>query len=200
MESPRSSRRAVVALVAVLTAFIMALGFIVAGSLAPRRLVEFSLTVHVPRSAIPDSLVWDTVTVDAAAEDRWRFFDFATGVPVEPPNTVGWDLAFSRFRVVPADAALDLGPVAFATVHWAPSEGFIATAYESDTTNAAMSRWYRYDFFSHLLRPNGHVYVVRTSDGHYAKLEFLSYYCIGTLPGCITFRYAYQGNGSRRFD
>ena len=200
MESPRPSRRAVVTLVAVFTASIMALGFIVASSLAPRRVVEFSLTVHVPRSAIPDSLVWDTVTVDAADENRWRFFDFATGVPVEPPDTAGWDLAFSRFRVFPADAALDLGPVAFATVHSAPSEGFIATAYESDTTNAAMSRWYTYDFFSHLLQPNGHVYVVRTGDGHYAKLKFLSYYCIGTSPGCITFRYAYQGNSSRRFD
>jgi hypothetical protein len=37
---------------------------------------------------------------------------------------------------------------------------------------------------------------VRTTDGRYAKLEILGYYCPGGQPGCLTFRYVFQGDGS----
>ena len=40
--------------------------------------------------------------------------------------------------------------------------------------------------------------VVRTADGHYAKFELLNYYCMGVGTACVTFRYAYQGDGTRR--
>ena len=40
-------------------------------------------------------------------------------------------------------------------------------------------------------------YAVRTADGHYAKLEIMSYYCAVVGTACVTFRYAYQGDGSR---
>ena len=36
-----------------------------------------------------------------------------------------------------------------------------------------------------------------TADGRYAKLQLLSYYCPGARPGCLTFRYVYQGAGGR---
>jgi len=31
-----------------------------------------------------------------------------------------------------------------------------------------------------------------------AKIELLSYYCARGEPGCVTFRYVYQGDGSAR--
>ena len=51
--------------------------------------------------------------------------------------------------------------------------------------------------FSHLLTSKHHVYGVRTAGGKYAKLELLAYYCRDVGTACITFRYAYQGNGTR---
>jgi len=51
---------------------------------------------------------------------------------------------------------------------------------------------------SHLLTSKHHVYGVRTPPGKYAKLELLAYYCRDAGTACITFRYAYQGNGTRR--
>ena len=38
--------------------------------------------------------------------------------------------------------------------------------------------------------------TVRTADGRYAKLEILGYYCPGAHPGCLTFRYVFQGDGT----
>jgi hypothetical protein len=42
------------------------------------------------------------------------------------------------------------------------------------------------------------VWAVRTADGRYAKLEMVGYYCPGPQPGCPTFRYVYQGDGTTR--
>jgi hypothetical protein len=44
------------------------------------------------------------------------------------------------------------------------------------------------------------VYAVRTADGRFAKLQVISYYCTGAIPGCLTFRYVYQGAGGPRFE
>ncbi|OGU10107.1 MAG: hypothetical protein A2W29_05995 [Gemmatimonadetes bacterium RBG_16_66_8] len=73
----------------------------------------------------------------------------------------------------------------------------MATVAGRDTANAAIARWYRYSFITHLLSPGDRVYVVRTVSGRFAKIQFLGYYCPGTAPGCVTVRYAYQPNGSR---
>jgi hypothetical protein len=51
-----------------------------------------------------------------------------------------------------------------------------------------------------VLTPKPHVWAVRTADGRYAKLEMLGYYCPGAQPGCPTFRYVYQGDGSTAVD
>ncbi len=42
------------------------------------------------------------------------------------------------------------------------------------------------------------MYAIRTADGRYAKVEIVGYYCPGAEPGCLTLRYVYQGDGSRR--
>ncbi|MFQ5551232.1 MAG: HmuY family protein, partial [Gemmatimonadales bacterium] len=79
----------------------------------------------------------------------------------------------------------------FSTVTRAPAGGY-AAASEVDPL-ATPIRWYRYSMITHLLKPSGAVFVVRTTQGNYAKLELLSYYCTEMRPGCITLRYAYQG-------
>jgi hypothetical protein len=60
-----------------------------------------------------------------------------------------------------------------------------------------VGKWYEYNYLTHLLRSKEHVYALRTGSGRYAKLQILTYYCASVGTGCVTFRYAYQGNGER---
>lgn len=145
-----------------------------------------------------------TVTLDASA--AWVYFSFATGSTVRTPGPTDWDIAFRRFHVMVnggagfagKGAVADLGAIDFHGAVEAPESGWVDRAAR-DSTNAAIARWYDYGFTSHLLTPRRRVYAIRTADGRYARLRFLSYYCEGGHPGCVTFEYLYQGNGSRDF-
>lgn len=167
--------------------------------------VAYAPTSPEPRPA-GDSLVGPVrVTVDASDPDRWVYFDFSVGATVEAPGPLGWDLAFRRFNVMAnggagfrgrggaraLDAAVldSVGPV--------PASGYRAATSPRDSVNPALDRWYDYGFTSHLLTPRPTVYAVRTADGRYAGIRFLSYYCPGAAPGCMTFEYIYQGDGTR---
>ncbi len=118
---------------------------------------------------------------------------------MHPPDSVGWDLALRRSNVFVSGGALDLGVRTFDEVTAAPASGYMKTSFGRDTVNSVLDRWYKYSFISHRLSPNSHIYVVQTRDGHFAKIEFLSYYCTGMVSGCITFRYTYDERGGARF-
>ena len=80
-----------------------------------------------------------------------------------------------------------------------PDAGYQATEGDAEPRNPALAAWYSYSYFSHVLTPKPRVWAVRSADGRYAKVEFISYYCPNLQPGCVTFRYVYQGDGSRQF-
>jgi hypothetical protein len=143
------------------------------------------------RTDEPSSRRVDTITIDARDPDRWRFFAFDRGL-LEAPDTAGWDLAVRRFRVITSGAAAALRGT-LDTVAQAPDTGYEPTVFARDTVNPVLGRWYRYGFFSHLLRPEPRVYAIRLRDGRAALLEFLSYYCPGPGPGCVTLRYKEVG-------
>lgn len=178
--------------------FLLVIAYLVAASFAPKSVQVFQLADRPARAAPPEEIVRDTLTVDARDETRWRYVSLATGGSVGPADR--WDLAIRRFTIVPSDAAIDLGAVQFEEVRDAPRGPWTPTAFAPDTANAALRRWYRYGFFSHLLTPAGNVYAIRTADRRYAKIEILSYYCPGPIAGCLTFRYAYQPDGTVRLD
>lgn len=138
----------------------------------------------------------DTVTVDAGAEHRWRFFDFERGLLADPPDTAGWDIAFQRFRIIPSGEIANLGPSAFDSVRVAPDTGYVRSHFGRDTVNTATARWYTYSYFSHLLTPKDDVFVLRTREGHFVKLQIVGYYCPGPTPGCLTFRYGWMGSAA----
>jgi hypothetical protein len=135
-------------------------------------------------------------TVDATAADAWRQFSFRHGSVVDG----GGDLLFKRYAVVAGLGAAirDLGEVGFDTVRAVPADGYLANEGAAEPRNPAIAAWYQYGFFTHVLTPRPRVWAVRTADGHYAKLEMVGYYCPGPQPGCPTFRYVYQGDGSLR--
>jgi hypothetical protein len=171
--------------------FLAAIAYLVASSLAKPHVTSFAPTPLSHARPAGDGPREDTVTVDASDSRAWRFFDFTRGNILVPPDTAGWDLAIRRYHVIAHDAIADLGKTTFGHVSRAPSHGYTANSVGRDTTNAAIAHWYRYSFLTHRLEPGGHVYVVRTRAGGYAKMEILSYYCTGTEPepGCVTFRY-----------
>lgn len=167
----------------------------------------FPPTPASPRE-VGTELVRGRVTLDATDPGAWVYFDFSRASRVQDPDPAGWDLAFQRFQVrvnggpgfAGQGAAVDLGDVTFDSVATAPQSGWLTAPGGRDSANPALDRWYDYSFTSHLLTPRPATYAIRTADGRYAKLRFLSYYCPDATPGCITFDYAYQGDGSRGFE
>jgi hypothetical protein len=144
-------------------------------------------------------------TVDASSPDRWVFFDFSRGSVVPRGDPLAWDLAFQRFHIIanggngfPGKGGIrDLGEVAFDSIAELPADGYVRTEPRSDSTNPAIARWYTFGWTSHLLKPQPHVWAVRTADGRFAIIRILSYYCPGAIPGCLTFEYIYLGAGGR---
>ena len=182
---------------------------IIAAGLVALSLRQPSVPMYAPTPPAPRevgrALVGPVLyTVDATSSERWRHFSFRLGSVIDPAGPADWDLAFRRYQImvnsvgnsgadfVGNGGVVDVGDVAFASVTAAPEAGYQATP--------AFAGWYRYGFLSHVLSPRPRVWVVRAADGRYAKMEFVSYYCPGSQPGCLTFRYVFQGDGSRRLD
>jgi hypothetical protein len=144
-------------------------------------------------------------TVDATRPQEWRYFSFRFGSVLAEAGPTDWDLAFRRYQVIAnggprfagRGGVVDLGRVAFPDVASVPASGYQATEGDVDPRNPALAGWYSYSYFSHVLSPRPRVWAVRSADGRYAKVEFVSYYCPGGQPGCVTFRYVFQGDGSR---
>ena len=159
-----------------------------------------------PAEEVGNALVGPRLmTVDARDDRAWRRFDFSRGAVVDDPDPLGWDLAFRRSRILVnggdgfagRGGVVDLGEVAFGDVALAPANGYRGTEAGRDSVQQDLDGWYDYGFTSHLLTARRRVYAVRTADGRYAKLQMVSYYCPGVRGGCPTFRWVYQGGGSR---
>jgi hypothetical protein len=178
-------------------AFGLLVAALLIGSLTQPELPPYAPSAPHP-VAVGDSLLGPAIyTLDAHDTERWRRFDFGRNAAVASGP---WDIAFRRFHVItaPGGGVVDLGPVPFAAVRELPDTGYRANASGPDTTNPGVGKWYAYSMLSHLLTSQHHVYGVRTAAGRYAKLELLAYYCKEAGTACVTFRYAYQGDGTRR--
>lgn len=180
-------------------AFLLLVVSLLIGSFTTPEFPPYPLTAApVPSTAVGDSLVGpSTYTLDASQGDAWRRFHFGRNAVVDSGP---WDIAFRRNKVIAAPGAgvADLGSVTFDSIAELPADGYAATTFGADTVNRGVGRWYAYSMLSHLLTSKRHVYAVRTVDGRFAKLEILAYYCRDVGAACYTFRYAFQGDGSRR--
>jgi hypothetical protein len=192
---------AVVVVVAVATTF-------VALTLRQSEVPMYSPTPPSPREAGQARIGPVVYTVDATSPEQWRYFSFRLGSVIDRPGPKDWDLAFRRYQIIAnggrefvgEGGIADLGERRFADVKTVPDAGYQASEGGMDPRNPAIASWYHYGYFSHVLSPKRHVWAVRTAEGRYAKLELVSYYCPRSQPGCVTFRYVYQGDGSRAVD
>lgn len=140
------------------------------------------------------------VTVDATSPDVWKYVDLARGSVADDPAS-GWDLAFRRFEVringgagsTGRGGAIDLGAVPLDSVSSLPADGYRGMeAAGRDTTNAVLDHWYAYSYTTHVLTPKDRTLAVMTRDGRRAAVRFVSYYCPGAQPGCVTVRYRFM--------
>ncbi|MDH5763639.1 MAG: HmuY family protein, partial [Nitrospinota bacterium] len=124
-------------------------------------------------------------------------------------SSLEWDLAFRRGKIITNGGAtnkfgqsglMDLGEVSFEAVENVPLRDFIQDkATSTETENPVLVQWYKYNFITHKLTARKNIYVVRTADGKYAKIQFMSFYCADKQPGCIQMKYVYQNEGTKSF-
>jgi hypothetical protein len=137
-----------------------------------------------------------TTIVDAVSMTEVTGFDFQTRTEHAPSDKV-WDLWFRRFEVrsnggVNGEGGVEVAvlPLAdFATLKRAPGGGWVSDTIDDTAFNAG-DGWYVYDPSVHLLKPRDIVYVVRSAEGAYFKLQFTSYYDDAGGSGHPTFRWA----------
>jgi hypothetical protein len=152
-------------------------------------------------------------TIDARSPTDWTYFDFSRNsvVTVGERESLDWDLAFRRYKVLSnsgktnpkgGGGIIDLGSVDFYAVQNAPEEGYVIDTQGKnflETENQAIRSWYAYSAMTNTLKTKNHTYIIRTTDGKYAKMRIRHYYCAGHVSGCMTIEYVYQGSGSRSF-
>ncbi len=150
------------------------------------------------------------------------YFSLATGAQVTGADTATskWDLKFKSTSIFVNSGTSGTGTTqaqvvssTFETLTAAPADG-----YKADATGAtAITGWYTYTATTEpqhaILTVPGKIFVIKTSDGKYAKVEMISYYKgnpntttaafadLATRPASrfYTFRFAYQGDGTTSF-
>ncbi|NIP99491.1 MAG: hypothetical protein GWM98_02950, partial [Nitrospinaceae bacterium] len=159
-----------------------------------------------------DLLETRVITINASSEKNWAYFDFSRDkvVDIMDPSSLEWDLAFRRGKIITNGGVtnkigkagvIDLGIQDWDTVIQAPTENYVQdVTTRTESENPMLLKWYKYNYLTHKLSAKNNVYALRTADGKYAKVKFLSFYCPDNEnAGCIKMQYVYQDNGSPRF-
>jgi len=184
-------------------------------------LVVFGFFLGCKREAPAPEVV--EFMVDASSYENWAYFSFEKGDtvrPSDPENSLDWDLKFQRYRIGtnsgtsgPGEGgAVNVGKVDFDSYDEAPESGYVEdtimtfTGHEGEyerSCNPVLLGWYEMVGMPPTFYPTDSVYVVKTADGKYAKVQFLDYYYYDAEgnrhSGYISFKYVYQPDGSRDF-
>lgn len=203
--SPRL-KRSDVALGALSLAFVVFIIVLVVSSLTRPELATFAPTVPASHEVGTGTVGPLLYTVDARSSEEWVYFDFSRGAAVETDmGSLDWDIAFRRHRMITNGGAtnprgragvIDLGPVAIESALTLPDTGYVVDERRGDEPrNPVLDAWYDYSWMSHTLQPADKAFALRTADGRYALIRFVSYYCPEAHSGCVTFRYRYRGDG-----
>ncbi len=150
----------------------------------------------------------DAQTFDATDYDNWVYLDLETDqlvTPATPEDSDEWDMAFQRFNIAVNGGTSGTGEVAVARlddavyedVTVAPADGYITDnvvdpvgGMEDIEPGYAFDLWFDYDMDEHTLSPTGRVYVVRTVEQNYFKVEVIDYYDQAGTAGHVTSRIA----------
>ena len=137
----------------------------------------------------------DELVVDASVKEEWVYVDLQDKMVVEvsdPESSLSWDLAFSRTQLRTnggssgdgLGGALEAPGVTWEDLTASPTVGFVADESVSlpgppgsgeSSGNPVLGDWYNYDPSTHAVSPKDTLFLVRTADGKYAKVQFLNY-------------------------
>ncbi len=166
---------------------------------------------------LTDTIIY---TFEATDTDNWVFIDFSRGGVISDvanqPVPESWDLAFSRANIASnwggknkarQVSVAKLETTNFKSVTKVPEDAKFAENFSlpsiPDTNNANLEKWYKYSFWDHYLKSHKNVFIIKTTEGNYAKMQIINFYCKKEekrTSSCYTIRYVYQGNGSKSFE
>jgi hypothetical protein len=140
-------------------------------------------------------------TVDASNSETWIGLDLDHRLEANAAEDKQWDMAFQRFHIRVRGGASGTGEVAvavlsdvaFAQVSHAPADGYSTDAADGVDSNSeldtvfetAAEGWYSYNVGTHRLTPRDRVYVIRTDEGAFFKVQFLDYYDAAGNPAIL---------------
>lgn len=136
-----------------------------------------------------------STVVDARDEQRWQHFDLESGAEVDE-GSAKWDLGFLRFNVSTRVEVAPLEGADFNQITVAPADGYVRDEADPDPADMetmpgyAFDLWYEYDMTTHVLAARDVVYVVRSAEGNYFKLQLQDYYDDAGTAGYVTLRWA----------
>ena len=160
-------------------------------------------------------------------EDNWIYFSLSEGKILEGINesnrkdNTKWDLAFYRYNIrtnsglsgVGKGGALDTKATELADVTAVPAGEFTVDVMGSVTSsmssfpppsietplNELLGEAIKFQGPPPSYTPNNHVYIVKTADGKFAKIQIRGFYNDEGESGHLNFSYVYQSNGSKNF-
>jgi hypothetical protein len=127
-------------------------------------------------------------TVDATDALAWVYVELDEDMLELAGDVEGWDIAFSRQRImlnggISGEGGVEVAVIeaeSLADVVTAPVTGFATDLEDDDDDNAepeyAFDVWFDYNSSNHVLTPFPLVFVVRTTDDQLVAIEILSYY------------------------
>lgn len=176
-----------------------------------QKAIESKISNPEPKEAGENLTPEMKCTINATSITDWVYFDFSKGAVLNKVDrsSAGWDIGFRRGKIMSNSGESNtagkggifvIKDVEFESVAEAPESGYVIDIRKNaiETENPAADKWYIYNYMTHQLKPRKNVYIIRTADGKYAKMQIINYYCEG-VAGCYTIKYVYQGNGSRSF-
>ena len=171
----------------------------------------------LPAAPTPSVSVTDSIEIPFST-NHYAFYSMKDSSVVDASDSAStqWDFAIRFVNIIvnsnasgPGNGGVITQMGIYDTCTTAPLSGY---SYDTTATNLAIDAgfttgWYNYDPTTHAFSPKaGEYFLIKTADGHYAKLEILSVTYAGYTPPnptpttlIYTFRYNYQANGSATF-
>lgn len=149
---------------------------------------------------------------------HYAFFSLRTGLEVDRADSasVNWDIGLQGTNIIvnggssgPGTGGAQVVEGIFEEVSEAPSSGWLVDGNQGMAILPGSGNgWYNYNPVSMVISPiPGKVILVRTADGRFAKIKFISYYkgapdapTAESEARFITFDYVFQPDGSRLFE
>lgn len=123
----------------------------------------------------------------ATEPNTYHYFSLANGseAAAADAKTTKWDLAFSGTTILTNGGTSGSGQGGaiivekqFDTITEAPKEGYKVDGGNGNAiASGSGNSWYKYDMSVHAILPiTGRTIIVKTAEGKFAKIEFISYY------------------------